>query len=55
MKNRELKPYRYPTTEELYAYERAARAARAQEMGRLVRSAFARLAQLFAVKGVRHA
>ena len=39
MKNRELKLQHYPTTAELYAFVRAAKAARAAEMARLVRAA----------------
>jgi hypothetical protein len=49
MKNRELELQHYPTTAELYALERAAKAARSAEMARLVRAAFA------GVKGVFHA
>jgi hypothetical protein len=49
MKNRELKLNRYPTTAELYALEQAAKAARAAEMARVLRVAFAGL------KGVFHA
>jgi hypothetical protein len=45
MKNRELK-LQQPTTAELYAVERAAKAARSAEMARLMRAAFA------GVKGV---
>jgi hypothetical protein len=48
MKNRELN-LQVPTTAELYALEHAAKAARAAEMARLVRAAFA------GVKGVFHA
>jgi hypothetical protein len=54
MKNRDW--VRYPTAEELYALERAARAARAHEMARLTRAALVALRELFAApKGVRHA
>ena len=48
MKNRELN-LQVPTPAELYAVERAAKVARAAEMARLVRAAFA------GVKGVFHA
>ena len=48
MKNRELN-LQVPTPAELYAVEPAAKAARAAEMARLVRAAFA------GVKGVFHA
>jgi hypothetical protein len=54
MKNRDL--MRYPTAEELYALERAARVARAREMARLARRALNALRQLFEEgKGLRHA
>ena len=48
MKNRDL--MRYPNPQELYALERAAHAARAEEVARLVRLAFD-----FVVKGAKHA
>ena len=48
MKNRELN-LQVPTPAELYAVERAAKVARAAEMARLVRVAFA------GVKGAFHA
>ena len=48
MKNRDLN--RYPTPEELYALERAAHAARAAEVARLVRRALA-----FVAKGLHYA
>jgi len=54
MKNRDL--MRYPTAEELYALERAARVARSREMARLARRAFNALRLLFEEgKGLRHA
>jgi hypothetical protein len=54
MKNRDL--LRYPTAEELYALERAARVARSREMARLLRRAFNALRHLFDEgKGLRHA
>ena len=56
MKNRELRLMPYPTTAELYALERAARAERAAEMARLVRAAVSNVRKLFsAPKGLRHA
>jgi hypothetical protein len=48
MKNRDLN--QYPSAAELYALERAAHAARAAEVARLVRRAFA-----FVAKGLHHA
>jgi hypothetical protein len=56
MKNRELK--RYPTPEELYALERAARVERAATMARLLRAAGSSVKHFFArgnTKGLRHA
>jgi hypothetical protein len=54
MKNRDL--MRYPTAEELYALERAARVARSREMARLARRAFKALQHLLEDgKGLRHA
>jgi hypothetical protein len=53
MKNRDLK--QFPSTEELYALEQAARVARSREMARLARRAFSALRQLFEAKGLRHA
>ena len=58
MKNRELELQHYPTTAELYAFERAARAARAAELARLGAAFVKRIRSLFAeqdVKGVEHA
>ena len=59
MKNRELKLHPYPTTAELYALERAAKAARSAEMARLVRAAAHGVKSLFAAtrepKGLKHA
>ena len=57
MKNRDLNWNRYPSAEELYALERAARAARASEVVRLVGAAVARVKHFLrpAVKGLRHA
>jgi hypothetical protein len=59
MKNREPQlQYRYPTTAELYALERAAKAARAAEMARLAGIAENRLKSLFTAqdsKGLKHA
>ena len=56
MKNRELQLMPYPTTAELYALERAARAERAAEMARLLRTALSSVTKLFsAPKGLRHA
>ena len=49
MKNRGLNLHRYPTNAELYALEQAAKAARSEEVARLMRAAFAGL------KGVLHA
>jgi len=53
---------RYPTSEELYAFEREARRLRAAEMARLfraganaVRSLFARTVAARNAKGLRHA
>ena len=53
---------RYPTPDELYALELAARRARSEEMARLVhagaralRTGIARLAAALNAKGVRHA
>jgi hypothetical protein len=57
MKNRELQ-YRYPTPAELYAVERAAKAARAAEVARLAGIAVNRLKSLFTAqhsKGLKHA
>jgi hypothetical protein len=55
MKNRELN--RYPTPEELYALERAARLARSEAVAGLLRSAARGLKRLMtpAPKGLRHA
>jgi hypothetical protein len=57
MKNHDLK--RYPSVEELYALERAAREARAAEMARLLGRAFEAVRRLFEskgqTKGLRHA
>ena len=57
MKNRDLNRNRYPSAEELYALERAARVARATEVARLVGAAVARVKHFLrpAVKGLRHA
>jgi hypothetical protein len=55
MENRDLQLNPYPTSAELYALERAAKAARAREMVRLTRSAVARLKSLFETKGLSHA
>lgn len=58
MKNRDLMLRHYPTPEELYALERAARVARAAEVARLVRSALTAAKHFFArreTKGLRHA
>jgi hypothetical protein len=59
MENRE---YRFPTSAELYAIERAARRMRAAEMARLLRSmaaalksVVARVAAPSSAKGIRHA
>jgi hypothetical protein len=55
MKNRELT---YPTPEQLYALEQAARAARAREIARLASRGIAAVknfALRFEPKGVRHA
>ena len=48
MKNRELELQHYPTTAELYALERAANAARAAEVARLVTAAARSVKSLFA-------
>jgi hypothetical protein len=56
MKNRNQS--RYPTVEELYALERAARAARAAEMRRFLRGAVTLVKSFISTlraKGVRHA
>ena len=55
MKN--LHPTRYPTPQELYAFEHNARRLRAQEMARLIRAATTGVRSLFRVnvKGLRHA
>jgi len=53
MKNRDLN--QFPTPEELYALERAARVARLHEMAQLARGAFNALRHLFEAKGWRHA
>jgi hypothetical protein len=55
MKN--LHPIRYPTPQELYAFEQNARRLRAQEMVRLIRAAATGVRNLFRVnvKGLRHA
>jgi hypothetical protein len=53
MKNRDLN--QFPTPEELYALEQAARIARSREMARLVRRGFNALRHLFEAKGLRHA
>ena len=58
MKNRELELQHYPTTAELYAFERAAKAARAAELARLAGAAVNRMKALFTeqdVKGLKHA
>ena len=57
MKNRDLNWNRYPTQEELYALERAARVARATEVARLVGAVVARVKHLLrpTTKGLRHA
>ncbi|HYL89407.1 MAG TPA: hypothetical protein VEU32_11685 [Burkholderiales bacterium] len=56
MKNRELRLMSYPTTAELYALERAARAERTAQMARLLRAAVSDVRKLFsAPKGLRHA
>jgi hypothetical protein len=62
MKNRDLPLNPYPTTAELYALERAAHAARAAEMARLVRAAVRGVKTLFTapeaskeLKGLKHA
>jgi hypothetical protein len=58
MKNREVQLQPYPTTAELYAFERAAKAARAGELARLGAAAVTRIKSLFAVqdvKGLKHA
>ena len=59
MENRELKLHHYPTTAELYALERAAKAARAAEMARLASAAVEGVKRLFAhsghMKGLKHA
>jgi hypothetical protein len=55
MENRDLQLNPYPTSAELYALERAAKAARAREMVRLTRSAVARVKSLFETKGLSHA
>ena len=53
MKNRDLN--QFPTPEELYALEHAARVARSHEMAQLARGAFNALRHLFEAKGLRHA
>jgi hypothetical protein len=56
MKNRE--PNRYPTPEELYALERAARRARSEAVAELLRAAargVKRLVTPATPKGLRHA
>jgi|1185.fasta_scaffold469898_2 hypothetical protein len=59
MKNRELELQHYPTSAELYALERAAKAARGAELARLVSAAIDNVKSLFAttgeMKGVNHA
>jgi hypothetical protein len=58
MENRELKLDRYPSAEELYALERAARAARAQAMAKQLHAGVAAVKRFFArdnTKGLRHA
>ena len=58
MKNRELQLQHYPTTAELYAFERAAKAARTAELARLAGAAVKRIKSLFAeqdAKGLKHA
>jgi hypothetical protein len=58
MKNREPKLQHfssYPTTAELYALERAAKAARAVALARLARAAVTSVKNFFSVKGLRHA
>ena len=58
MKNRELR-LQYPTAAELYALERAARAARGAQLARLLGAAVNGVKSLFAsageMKGVKHA
>ena len=57
MENRDLNWNRYPTQEELYALERAARVARATAIARVVDAAIARVKHLLrpTTKGLRHA
>jgi hypothetical protein len=58
MENREPTLQHYPTTAELYAFERAARQARAAAMARLARRAVSNVKKLFSsgeAKGLRHA
>jgi hypothetical protein len=54
MKNRNL---HYPTTAELYAFEREARRLRAEEVARLIRAGFDAVRSLFktTVKRLQHA
>jgi hypothetical protein len=54
MKNRKL---HYPTTAELYAFEREARRLRAEEMARLIHAGFNAVRSLFKtrVKRIQHA
>jgi hypothetical protein len=54
MKNRKL---HYPTTAELYAFEREARRLRAEEVARLIRAGFNAVRSLFKtrVKRLQHA
>jgi hypothetical protein len=53
MKNRDLK--QFPSPEELYALEQAARVARSREMARLARRGLNAPRHLFEAKGSRHA
>ena len=55
-----MEAFRYPSVEEIEAVERAARRARAEEFGRIARSAFSAVKGLFnrpqvGIKGARHA
>ena len=59
MRNRDLNLQHFPTPEELYALERAARAARTAELARLINAGFTAVRNVFAsrgdAKGLRHA
>jgi len=61
MKNRDLELKHYPTPAELYALERAAKAARSAEIARLIRAAVSGVTTLFSAaektktKGLQHA